>query len=218
VRLGVTSPAREDFAALDQPMVPVVRRLLADSETAVGIYRKLAGNRPGTVLLESAEQGKQWSRYSFVGVRSAGVLTERDGRTEWLGSALPGLTDDLPEDPLAAVRTLGRRLRSPRTADLPPLTGGLVGYLGYDVVRRLERLPRTSTDDLGMPELAMMLVTDLAVLDHTDGTVLLIANALRWEGPAAWDDAVARLDAMAADLTKAVPPGWRCWKPPRPRR
>jgi anthranilate synthase component I len=58
-----------------------------------------------------------------------------------------------------------------------------------------------------MPELAMMLVTDLAVLDHTDGTVLLIANALRWEGPAAWDDAVARLDAMAADLTKAVPPG-----------
>ena len=207
MRLGFTSPAREDFAALDQPMVPVVRRLLADSETAVGIYRKLAGNRPGTVLLESAEQGKQWSRYSFVGVRSAGVLTERDGRTEWLGSALPGLTDDLPEDPLAAVRTLARRLRSPRTADLPPLTGGLVGYLGYDVVRRLERLPRTSTDDLGMPELAMMLVTDLAVLDHTDGTVLLIANALRWEGPAAWDDAVARLDAMAADLTKAVPPG-----------
>jgi anthranilate synthase component I len=207
VRLGTTSPTREEFAALEQPMVPVVRRLLADSETAVGIYRKLAGNRPGTVLLESAEQGKQWSRYSFVGVRSAGVLTERDGRTQWLGDPLPGLTDALPEDPLDAVRTLARRLRSPRTAELPPLTGGLVGYLGYDVVRRLERLPSTSADDLGMPELAMMLVTDLAVLDHTDGTVLLIANALRWEGPAAWDDAVARLDAMAADLTKAVPPG-----------
>ena len=62
---------------------------------------------------------------------------------------------------------------------LPPLTGGLVGYLGYDIVRRLERLPETSTDDLGMPELAMTLVTDLAVLDHTDGSVLLIANALR---------------------------------------
>jgi anthranilate synthase component 1 len=105
------------------------------------------------------------------------------------------------------VRTLARRLRSPRPADLPPLTGGLVGYLGYDVVRRLERLPQLATDDLGMPELAMVLVTDLAVLDHTDGTVLLIANAVRAAGPAAWDDAVARLDAMAADLTKAVPPG-----------
>ena len=65
--------------------MPVTRKLLADSETAVGIYRKLAGNRPGTVLLESAEQGKRWSRYSFVGVRSAGVLTERDGVTAVAG-------------------------------------------------------------------------------------------------------------------------------------
>jgi anthranilate synthase component I len=205
MKFGVTSPTREGFAALDQPVVPVTRRLLADSETAVGVYRKLAGNRPGTVLLESAEQGKRWARYSFVGVRSAGVLTERDGRTEWLGDSVPGLTDDLPDDPLAAVRTMARRMRTPRVEGLPPLTGGLVGYLGYDVVRRLERLPETSVDDLGMPELAMMLVTDLAVLDHTDGTVLLIANALR--GAGGYDDAVTRLDAMAADLTKAVPPG-----------
>ena len=61
---------------------------------------------------------------------------------QWLGDDVPGLTDDLPADPLAAVRTLARRLRSPRAPGLPPLTGGLVGYLGYDVVRRLERLPR----------------------------------------------------------------------------
>ncbi|MGY1634476.1 anthranilate synthase component I [Geodermatophilus sp. SYSU D01186] len=218
MRLGETTPSRDEFAALDQPVVPVTRRLLADGETAVGIYRKLAGNRPGTVLLESAEQGKRWARYSFVGVRSAGVLTERDGVTQWLGQPLPGLTDDLPDDPLAAVRTLARRLRSPRTEGLPPLTGGLVGYLGYDVVRRLERLPVLATDDLGMPELAMTLVTDLAVLDHSDGTVLLIANAFAGvagvggqhgagEDGTGWDDAVARLDAMAADLTKAAPPG-----------
>jgi anthranilate synthase component 1 len=213
VRFGVIAPTREEFAGLDRVgggvIVPVTRKLLADSETAVGIYRKLAGNRPGTVLLESAEQGKRWSRYSFVGVRSAGVLTERDGVTQWLGEAVPGLTDDLPADPLAAVRTLARRLRSPRRPGLPPLTGGLVGYLGYDVVRRLERLPETSADDLGMPELAMTLVTDLAVLDHTDGSVLLIANVLRGDGDPgrAWDDAVARLDAMASDLTEAVPPG-----------
>jgi anthranilate synthase component I len=209
VRLGETTPSRDEFAALDQPVIPVTRRLLADGETAVGIYRKLAGNRPGTVLLESAEQGKRWARYSFVGVRSAGVLTERDGVTEWLGEPLPGLTDDLPADPLAAVRTLARRLRSPRTEGLPPLTGGLVGYLGYDVVRRLERLPVLATDDLGMPELALTLVTDLAVLDHTDGTVLLIANAVRGAGEdgTGWDDAVARLDAMAADLGKAAAPG-----------
>jgi anthranilate synthase component I len=203
----VAAPSEAEFATLDQPMVPVTRRLLADSETAVGVYRKLARNRPGTVLLESAEQGKRWSRYSFVGVRSAGVLTERDGVTQWLGDPLPGITDDLPADPLQAVRTVARRLRSPRTPGLPPLTGGLVGYLGYDVVRRLERLPVTSTDDLGMPELAMMLITDLAVLDHTDGTVLLIANAIGGAPGSSYADAVARLDAMAADLTQAAPPG-----------
>ena len=204
MRLGDTT-SRAEFTAAPGPVVPVTRRLLADSETAVGIYRKLAGNRPGTVLLESAEQGKQWSRYSFVGVRSAGVLTERDGAALWLGEELPGLTDDLPADPLAAVRTLARRLRSPRRPDLPRLTGGLVGYLGYDVVRRLERLPVSAVDDLGMPELALMLVTDLAVLDHHDGTVLLIANAVG--GSEGYDDAVTRLDAMAADLAKAAPPG-----------
>jgi anthranilate synthase component 1 len=204
VRFGGTNPSREEFDAIAQPMVPITRRLLADSETAVGVYRKLSGNRPGTVLLESAEQGKRWARYSFVGVRSAGVLTERDGVTEWLGEPIPGLTEDLPADPLEAVRVLARRLRSPRTPDLPPLTGGLVGYLGYDVVRRLERLPETSDPDLGMPELAMMLVTDLAVLDHTDGSVLLIANAL---GRGGYDDAVARLDAMAKAMTAPVPPG-----------
>lgn len=211
MRFGIETPSREEFG-LDRPMVPVVRRLLADSETAVGLYRKLARNRPGTVLLESAEQGKRWARYSFVGARSAGVLTERGGVAQWLGEHIPGLTDDLPSDPLGAVRTLARRLRSPRTPGLPPLTGGLVGYLGYDVVRRLERLPETSTDDLGMPELAMMLVTDLAVLDHSDGTVLLIANVVcpggkRGDAARLYDDAVARLDAMAADLTRAVPPG-----------
>ena len=117
MRLGATVPTREQFAALDSPVVPVTRRLLADGQTAVGIYRALAANRPGTVLLESAEQGKQWSRYSFVGVRSAGVLTERDGATVWLGDPLPGLTDALPADPLDAVRTLARRLRSPRRPD-----------------------------------------------------------------------------------------------------
>ncbi|WP_346623167.1 anthranilate synthase component I [Blastococcus montanus] len=215
MRFGATSPTREEFAAPGpaggEAVVPVTRRLLADSETAVGIYRKLAGNRPGTVLLESAEQGKRWARYSFVGVRSAGVLTERDGRTEWLGEEIPGLTDGLPADPLDAVRVLARRLRSPRTPGLPPLTGGLVGYLGYDVVRRLERLPETSTDDLGMPELAMMLVTDLAVLDHSDGSVLLIANALR--GGSGYDDAVARLDEMAAALVAPTAPAVAVFEP-----
>jgi anthranilate synthase component 1 len=198
--LGVTTPSREDFAALDQPFTPVTRRLLADSETAVGVYRKLAGNRPGTFLLESAEPGRQWSRFSFVGVHCAGVLTERDGAALWLGEGLPTTS----QDPLEALREADALLRSPTVEGLPPFTGGLVGYVSYDAVRRLERLPGTPPDELGMPELTMLLATDLAVLDHSDGTVLLIANVVR--GGGSYGDAVARLDSMTADLAKAGEP------------
>ena len=200
--LGQTT-TREQFDALTGAVRPVTRRLLADAETAVGLYRKLAGNRVGTFLLESAEPGRSWSRWSFVGVRCAGVLTERDGRAVWLGDGLPTSSDD----PLEALREAEAILRSPKPADAPPLTSGLVGYLGYDFVRRLERLPRIAPDEIGMPEIAMMLVTDLAVLDHTDGTVLLIANVLPGAGAdAAYDDAVARLDAMTEDLSEPTPP------------
>ncbi len=199
MRLGATSPSAEDFAALDAAMVPVTRRLLADEETPVGVYRKLAGNRPGTFLLESAEQGRSWSRYSFVGVHCAAVLTERDGVAVWSDAGLPTTS----ADPLAALREADALLRSPAQPGLPPFTGGFVGYLGYDCVRRLERLPDTTPDELGMPELAMMLATDLAVLDHQDGTILLIANVLRG---GTYQDAVARLDAMATALAEPTPP------------
>jgi anthranilate synthase component 1 len=206
---GETTPTPAEFAArlAAQPVVPVVRRLLADTETPISAYRKLAGGRPGTFLLESAEAGSGvWSRYSFVGVRAAATLTEEAGRTRWLGDPPFGLVDADP-DPLVALRAAVNALRSPRDPDLPPLTGGLVGYLSYDVVRRLERLPATAEDDLGMPELGMMLVTDLAVLDHSDGTVLLVANAFQGQDPGhAYGDCVARLDAMAAALSEPTPP------------
>ena len=203
---GQTDPGLDGFlAALEKSrVVPVTRRLLADAETPVGAYRKLAAGRPGTFLLESAEHGGVWSRYSFIGVRAAATLSERDGHAVWSGIG----PEDHPSDPLEALRDASARLHTPRTRDdLPPLTGGLVGYLGYDAVRRMERLPSTATDDLRVPELQFLLATDLAVLDHSDGSILLIANVVRRLTPHAEDDprqayadAVARLDAMAADL------------------
>jgi anthranilate synthase component 1 len=87
----------------------------------------------------------------------------------------------------------------------------MVGFIGYDVVRRLERLPELAKDDLQLPELAMLFATDLAVLDHEDGSVLLIANAVNYNATdervdEAWADAVARLDRMTADLSRPSPP------------
>ena len=81
----------------------------------------------------------------------------------------------------------------------------MVGYLGYDLVRRLEKLPSLADDDLQIPELVMLLASDLAAVDHHEGTIWLIANAVNWDGSdervdEAYDDAVARLDRMTADL------------------
>lgn len=180
----VTLSTYDEFARLARthPMVPVTRLLLADTETPVGLYRKLAGDRPGTFLLESVEPGRSWSRYSFIGVRATATLTAEEGRARWVGEPPPGAPTH--GDAFEVLAATWRGLAAPRLPGLPPLTGGLVGYLGYDVVRHLERLDSPTEDDLdsraeddlGLPELTMLLATDLAVLDHQDCTVLLVAN------------------------------------------
>ena len=131
-------PDAAEFAQLaaDYPVVPVTRRVLADGETPIGIYRKLAGG-PGTFLLESAENGRSWSRYSFIGVRSQATLTERDGEAVWLDDPAARASRS-SGDPLDVLRACAKALRAPRLRGMPPLMGGLVGYLGYDLVRRIE--------------------------------------------------------------------------------
>ncbi|MDU0299976.1 anthranilate synthase component I [Streptomyces sp. PAL114] len=207
--------------ATDRRVIPVTRKLLADGDTPVALYRKLAAERPGTFLLESADGGtsqafstgggRSWSRYSFVGVRSAATLTERDGQAHWEGTPPVGVPVD--GDPLVALRATLRTLHTPRDLaqdlGLPPFTGGMVGYLGYDIVRRLEKVGPGERDDLKLPELTMLLTSDLAVMDHWEGSVWLIANAINHNDletgvDEAHADAVARLDAMEADLTRAV--------------
>ena len=122
--MNEVTPSLEDFRTLaaSRRVIPVYRRLLADAETATGLYRKLAGNRRGSYLLESAEQGV-WSRYSFIGVRAAATVTEHEGVAVWTGHPPAGLPSG--GDPLETVRETLRLLHTPRTDDLPPFTSGL---------------------------------------------------------------------------------------------
>jgi anthranilate synthase component 1 len=113
-------------------------------------------------------------------------------------------------DPLEAFRIASKHLRSPKMKNLPPLTGGLVGYMSYDSVRRLEKLPSIAADELQLPEIAFMLTTDLAVYDHLQGTVTLIANAINWDGSdqrvdIAYESSIKRLDEMQKRLAMSVP-------------
>ncbi|GAA1219234.1 anthranilate synthase component I [Prauserella alba] len=208
--LGAVTPTASEFRELaeDRRVIPVVRRVLADADTPVALYRKLAEDRPGTFLLESAENGESWSRWSFIGVHSPSALTVRDGEAVWTGTPVAGLPSG--GDPLAVLRETLETLHTEPLPGMPPLTGGMVGYIGYDAVRWLERLPEIAEKDLDIPEVTMLLATDLAAFDHHEGTVTLIANAVNWDDSperveAAYEDAVRRLDAMTARLAAPAP-------------
>jgi anthranilate synthase component I len=206
----IGSTTLDQFAALliDHRVVPVIRELFADGETPVGIYRKLAKGKPGTFLLESAEQGGIWSRYSFIGVSSFGVLTQKADAVSWLDYGLTAeraLGPELPAVPLEALAQLYERWSTPRIPGHPPLTGGLVGFIGWEAIRQIERLPNRPPADYQVPGQALSFVSELVVVDHRTGTVQLIAAALNDGTEAAdelWGEAQRRLDLMQSRLAQ----------------
>jgi anthranilate synthase component 1 len=198
------STTRSDFderLAAGHRVLPVIRRLFADGETPVGIYRKLADGRPGTFLLESAEQGGIWSRFSFVGVAAFGVLTQEGDSARWIDTGLnvERAFGTMPSGPLEAIAQLHARWSTPRVPGHPPLTGGLVGFIGWEAIRQIEHLPDAPPADFAVPGQALGFVSELVVLDHRDGTILLIATALgdgAESANALWNDAQERLDRL----------------------
>src|SRR5699024_8434180 len=169
---GRTWPEREEFAALarDRRVIPVVRRLLAADVTPVGLYRRLAAGRSGTFILESAETDGAWNRWSFVGTRSSATLTATGGRAVWTGEPPVSVPQSGPI--LDVLRGTLEALHTERIEGLPPLTGGLVGAMGWDLVYEWEpTLPREAPDELALPDLALLLVADMIAIDHHDGSI-----------------------------------------------
>lgn len=198
----VTTPNLDEFKRLAQVhrVIPVTMTVMVDHLTAIGLFHALCGERPGTFLFESAEAGVQWSRYSFIGVHSAAMLSEKDGKALWVGRTPEGVLEsgsgiDVLRSTLDLLNTTAFR------SDLPPLTGGMVGYLAYDIVRHWEDIGQKNQDQLGIPDLGFLLATDMAVLDHLSGSVTLIANAINYDNSPerveeAFTDATQRLSNM----------------------
>ncbi|MGI9599274.1 MAG: anthranilate synthase component I [Acidimicrobiales bacterium] len=201
---------REEFRSLARSYraIPVHRELLADLTTPLAAFMRCIGDERG-FCLESVENGERWSRFSFVGRRPHASLTARGDQVTITGN-LPD--DDLPTDRgiLAPLEILLDSYQAPRLPDLPPLTAGLVGYLGYDVVREVERLPDIPTDDNGYPDAVLDVIGDLAVFDHWRQRVTLVSVALlgpdadEAEIDRAYDDALARLEQLAIDGAKPL--------------
>ncbi len=208
IRKDIT-PSFETVKALFQQgdLVPVYRRLLADLETPVSVYMKLAQAGEYSFLLESVEGGEQVGRYSFLGVNPRGIITV-EGNT--IKRVVDGETTHRElatgEDPLDVVKAELTAFTPVPVEGLPRLVGGAVGYIGYDVVRYFERLPETASRDLDVPDLAFLLPDTLVVFDHAKHQLIVLANAHNTGNPeAAYYAAVRRIDQIIATLGRPLP-------------
>ena len=202
------TPSREEFIALAQEytVVPVWTQILADLETPVAAFVKLVGEGNG-FLLESVEHGERWSRYSFVGRNPRGTLSSRNGVITTTGDVPSSIP--LDKGMLVAMEELLRLYRAPVFPDLPPLQGGLMGHLGYDVVREVEHLPNVPHDDRELPDATISIIGSLAAFDHWRQRVYVLesvptAGLTAEEIGRVYDDAVVRVHAAVADLSRPL--------------
>ena len=170
----------QDFAALaaqDYNRIPVSTEVLADLETPISSYRKLAEG-PYSYFFESVQGGEKWGRYSIIGLPCRTVLKVFGHRAQvWVDGELSESTE--VEDPLAFAEDFQHRYRTAPRAGLPVFHGGLVGYFAYDTVRFVEpRLAATAPPDrLGTPDILLMVSEEVLVFDNLAGTIRLVVNA-----------------------------------------
>lgn len=209
------APDFERFVKLaaDYTVIPVYEELLADSLTPIGAFRSLVEDGDG-FLLESVEHVEQFSRYSFVGRHPVTTFKVSGDQLSIVTGALPPGIPQL-SGVLVALEELLVRYRSPSISDLPPFHGGIVGYLGYDVVREIERLGQAPRDDLGLPDALCSVVGEVVAFDHHKHRVTLIDNVVLDEVDEqssrdigdlreAYDRAVSCIERMRHDLEKPV--------------
>ncbi len=208
----------DDFLGLaaQQPIVPVWREVVADTVTPVGAFLKLVGDRPG-FLLESVESSERWGRYSFIGrnplctVKSSGKHVTIEGDISFPATMNKALDSGI----LATIDSILSYFTSPVASTLPPLHSGLVGYLGYDVVREIEHLENVPYDDLKLPDALFWVIGELCAFDHWRQRAVLLVNVFVGEADQAGDSAYLRevydsalscLDVMEVDLASSLTP------------
>ena len=149
--------------ARNHGLVPTYEEAPCDTETPVTVYAKLSAGEPYSALLESVEGGETIARYSFLGGDPFQVLRYRDGK---------------PADFMQNLRSMMARYRSVKLPNLPPFTGGAVGYFGYDMVRTIEEIPDTGTNDLGVDDAVLMFYKTVLAFDHLRHQIHIISNVI----------------------------------------
>ncbi len=200
-------PDFDTFQSLAQRgnIIPVFRELMADMETPLGVYARLADGKH-SFLLESVEGGENLARYSFIGFDARAVFRSK-------GREVTVETDDgietltVEDSPVEELRRRMAQYHSVGLADLPRFTGGAVGYLSYDAVQFFEDVPQENADDLQLPELYFVLTKSLVVVDHVRHRILVIANAHCDGRPLeeVYGDAQTAIEEIVARLSQPLP-------------
>jgi anthranilate synthase component 1 len=216
------SDPRAEFLSRAQRggVVPLAREIVLDADTAVAAYAKIA-RPPFGFLLESLTGGERWARYTFLGTEPREAWRYRGRAVERWTAASGWRPAGEANDPIDHIGARLRTLAPVPVPGLPPFSGGAVGYLGYDLVRSIERLPAPPPDSLDLPDALVMIADSLVVLDNLFGRAIVVANveipaeALARERVRLYEAAEARLDTLVERLTQPHPLAPLPW-PERP--
>jgi len=190
--------------ARGEPQV-VWTTLVADLETPVSAFLKIAGGKPMSFLLESVEGGAVRGRYSVIGLEPDVIWRANDDRAEINRSPLatPDAFEPCPEPPLKALRSLIAESRIALPEGLPPMAAGVFGYLGYDMVRQIEELPRPNPDPIGIPDAVLTRPTLIVVFDAVKDTITVFTPVRPQAGITA-KAALARAQERLAAIVDAL--------------
>lgn len=188
-------------------LIPVFREILADMETPVSAFKKIDDGH-SAFLLESIEGGEKWARYSFLGSGPGKVFRSRGRHFEVLdGDRL--LLSGEADDPLVELKNYLQRYRPVTLPDLPRFFGGAVGYLGYDMVRFIEDLPKKNEQQIGAYDSCFLITENLLIFDNMRQKIKVVCNVHLQEGEdvvAAYQRGLSSIDALIAQLRQPLPP------------
>lgn len=188
-------------------MVPVCREIMADLETPVSAFMKLTGDDPHAFLLESVEQGEKLGRYSFIGFHPSRIFSVRENTLieDQNGTETEHPLDNV-HDPLFYLKQFQEQFNYVSMDDMPPFSGGLVGYLNYEMTRFFEDLPFENRDDFGIPDAVFFYIDTFVAFDHFQRTMLIVHNALIETTPEeAYKTAQEKIDSIVSLLKKPLP-------------
>jgi len=199
-------PSKKEFIKLAKKgnVIPVFKSILADFDTPLSGFLKVSRGRY-SFLLESVEGGERLARFSFLGSSPSMVFESKGDRIK-IAEGRRVREYRTKKDPLAEIKAVMEKYRYVSVPGLPRFSGGLVGYIGYDMVRFFERLPDTNKDDLGLPDSVLMLTDTMLVFDHVERVIKIVSNAhVKGDPAGAYADSLKQIARLEKDVKSRMP-------------